>query len=136
MDKIIKFFGILFFIIFICLFFPNGENNIDLGDGYKYLSESECVVGKYDIPSYIEECWYNNQYIIAKQTPNGYLIDPIFNVEGIQFSQGLDAKYYWIIDKINNIRYVGLTEFEFTNKLDSLNIKIDNNWSYLNSKKE
>lgn len=135
MNKIIKYFLISLSLIFIYQFLII-ENNIDLGHEYKYIYESECVVGKYDIPSYIKDCWYNNQYIIARQTPNGYIIDPIFNIEGLKFSQGLDATYYWIIDKINNIRYGVLTESEFTNKLDSLNIKIDNNWSYINSKKE
>ena len=137
MGKIVK-YSVIMLILSIVLIYASQtiNDNEDLGNGYTYIYESDCIVGKYDIPSYIEKCWYNDQYIIAIQSSKGHIIDPIFNVEDIKFSQGLNGSYYWIIDKKMDIRYGGLSKERFNKMIDSLIIKFDKNWNYINSKEE
>lgn len=111
-------------LFFLCSFlFDDGSEN--LGAGYKYYSDNNAIFGpNLDIPPYITRYGKDNNFIIIEQSPHGRNTAPIFNKVKYNYTLGLDATYYWIIDKRTKIFYGPIGYESFIAKCDSLCINI------------
>lgn len=122
MDKIIIAF------IFTTLLISCNNPIVDLGDGYEYNSECHHIISDhFDIPPYIIEYKFDGNYIIVKQKPTHYfngIYDYPKEFRKEKYSKGLNATYYWIIDKKDNIVYGPLSSLEFKTKCKDVNMAL------------
>lgn len=102
------------------------EEYRSLGNKYYYYFQQQSVKGEYlAIPPYIEDWEDNGNYFIARQNPKGNKPKKFYNNIEYDFSEGLNADYYWVIDIDGQQSYGPMDSLSFRQMCDSLKINKD-----------
>ncbi|MBD5219601.1 MAG: DUF3997 domain-containing protein [Bacteroidales bacterium] len=126
--KVLSVIGLV--LLIIGLFGILSDDTEWLGGGYTYYPGNKMILGEdstcVDIPYAVEKMQFDRKYIIVLQCPRGRITDEeMFHGMKYNYVRGLDADYYWIIDKKENKVYPLLDGVQFGHLRDSLCIPLD-----------
>lgn len=135
-----SFWLLISLVISLTTFLFSCDNNyIDLGAHYKYDTEHQYISGhqiglfypyiikhqpkRRDIPPTVIDYEYDNDYILAKQSPKIPLEQIYYDFNDIVYPLGLDTTYYWIIEKKTGEVVGPLSYYEFYSRCELCGIK-------------
>lgn len=124
MNKIVyKTFFVLMVIIF-CICELCSIDRVSLGNGYYYYRERGDILGNKinGIPPVVEYYWKDRQYIVVKQRLK-WPPEAIYGT--IDYPNGYEMDYYWVIDKTNNSVQGPLDSATFYRYIQMKNIKYE-----------
>ena len=120
---------IKFIFVAAILFYSCDNPIVVLGNGYEYNIECHHIISEhFDIPPYIVEYNFDDAFIVAKQKPTHYfngIYDYPSGFSKEKYYLGLNALYYWIIDKKKNIAYGPLDSVGFKIKCKDVRTSLD-----------
>lgn len=124
MDKIVYkiFFVFIVVTLLICELSLCSNDRVNLGSGYYFYTDRRDILGNKinGIPPTVENYWKDRHYIVVKQRPR-WPPEAIYGV--IDYPDGYDVDYYWVIDKTNNTVQGPLDSAAFYKYIQVKNIK-------------
>ncbi|MGB5988980.1 MAG: DUF3997 domain-containing protein [Marinifilaceae bacterium] len=122
-----KYLRLLLFVVIIIQGCNFSDSTTELGDGYFYRNEGStikdilCKVPEGgQIPSNILDFAYNDEFIIAKQTPQ-IPQDPLYD-KTYEYINGTNVFYYWLIIKKDHSVLGPFDLISFTEERDKYKI--------------
>lgn len=96
----VLFYLLLIFALYMYISISYVETT-DMGDGYIYNSECHHITGNIELRPEVVCCTHNQRFIVAVQKPESKYPNSMYNQPSNGYSKGIDAYYFWIIDKKN-----------------------------------